>query len=112
MSNYGDDILRILSQVPEGLPVRKIVRHVYNAHHTLFAEVSLDDVRRDVTRYLASRARAQSSPIEHGERWGVYRLNPNSDVFRTLRLQFSDEAETPEPLHPLATMPSPSLFDE
>lgn len=94
--NYSADILNILLQAPEGLSVRKIVRHVYNAHNTLFETVELEDVKRYVTQYLASRSKTSTSPIEHTGQRGVYRLNPLSSESRELMLQFQEEKEGDE----------------
>lgn len=92
-------------KAPEGLPVRKIVRHVYNAHNTLFGTVDLEDVKRYVTQYLASRSKTPSSPIERTDKRGVYRLNPNSNAAVELMLQFSEQTEETQ-------LPAVSCADE
>lgn len=112
VSDFSADILRILSLVPDGLSVRKIVRHVYNAHNTLFASVPLDEVQRQVSQYLLSRSRSAASPIEHAKERGVYRLNPRSEAYHALRLQFKDEEQAmPETTPREASDTCPSLFD-
>ena len=97
MIDYSKDIIDILARVPAGLSIRKIVRHVYNAHNSLFETVPLEEVKRDVTQYLTSRAKTASSPIEHAETWGVYRLKADYLAARQLELNFlNQEAETKE----------------
>lgn len=97
--DYSQDIIDILLRAPEGLSIRKIVRHVYNAHTTLFESADLDEVKRFVTQYLTSRSKTLSSPIEHTGARGVYRLNPNSQESRHLMLDFKafEESEEEEP---------------
>lgn len=93
LSDYGKDIIELLLRAPEGLSIRKIVRHVYNAHNTLFETVSLDDVKREVKQYLTYRSKLPSSPIVHSGERGIYKLNPNSQESQQLMLQFKDESE-------------------
>lgn len=91
MADYGKDIINILLQAPQGLSVRKIVRHVYNAHNTFFEHVELEDVRRDVTAYLQRKSKTASSLIERTDTRGVYRLNLESADAQELSLKFTDE---------------------
>ena len=74
MPHYTTDILHVLAQVPEGLPIRAIVKYVYNRHNTLFANEDIDIVKRRVTNYLVACSRSRKSPIVHGEQRGVYKL--------------------------------------
>lgn len=78
---------------PEGLSIRKIVRHVYNAHNSLFETADLEEIKRSVTQYLVSRSKTPSSPIEHTGERGVYRLNPRSEESKELMLMFTDQEE-------------------
>lgn len=75
LKDYSKDIIDILSQVPQGLPIRAVVKHIYNAHNTFFETVDIDDVKKKVTNYLTSHAKSRKSPIEKGDRWGVYRVD-------------------------------------
>lgn len=93
LADYSKDIIDILLRAPEGLSIRKIVRHVYNAHNTLFETVPLDDIKRDVTQFLTYRSKSASSQIERTGVRGVYRLNPDSEVSQQLMLQFKEEEE-------------------
>lgn len=94
--DYSKDIIDILLKAPEGLSVKKIVRHVYNAHNSLFESVDLDDVKRFVTQYLTTRSKSMTSPIEHTGERGIYRLNERSPESRELMLQFKDDNEIEE----------------
>lgn len=94
MADYSKEIVDLLLRVPEGLPVRKIVRHIYNAHNTFFDTIPIEDVNRDVVSYLKRRSKTPESPIEHAGTRGVYRLNPNSGESRQLMLQFKEQEES------------------
>lgn len=93
LADYSKDITNLLLRFPEGLPLRKIVRHVYNVHNTFFDAISLEDVSRDVASYLQRRSKTLESPIEHAGTRGFYRLNPNSGESRQLMLQFKEQQE-------------------
>lgn len=83
---------------PDGLSIRKIVRHVYNAHNSLFETVDLEEVKRSVTQYLVNRSKTSNSPIEHTGERGIYRLNPRSEESQELMLMFRDhDDELSEP---------------
>lgn len=109
--DYSKDIIDVLMRAPEGLTIRKIVRHVYNAHNTLFESADLEDVKRSVTMYLTTRSKTKSSPIQHTGQWGAYRLNPNSDFFRQMSLQFSDEEEEEQYPSSATTLNTPQELD-
>lgn len=88
--DYGKDIIQILMAVPDGLSIRKIVRHVYNAHNSLFETVDLEEVKRSVTQYLASNSKKKGSPIEHTGERGVYRINMRALPLEESMLEFKD----------------------
>lgn len=88
-----DDILKILAEAgSEGLRVRKIVLHVYNAQNNLFQTASLEEVKRGVLSFLKQNSRYPQDLLQHCS-WGVYRLNPNSPKARQVRLSFSPVEE-------------------
>lgn len=88
MTDYITDIIEILQKAPEGLPIRVIVRHVYNKNNTLFSSVSLDDVKHSVTVSLTRCAQRRDSGIQRTEQRGVYRLTPQR--YQELTLDFAD----------------------
>lgn len=92
---------------PDGLSIRKIVRHVYNAHNSLFETVDLEEVKRSVTQYLVSRSKTPNSPIEHTGERGVYRLNPRSEESQELMLMFREHED--EPMEPSMQQQDTSL---
>lgn len=96
MADYSRDIIQLLLHAPEGLQIRKIVRHVYNAHNTFFETVDLEDVKNEVTRYLLKKSKDANSPIVRTEERGVYKLNLESQESQQLMLQFSDYEEEPQ----------------
>lgn len=91
--DYSKDIIDILLKAPQGLSVRKIVRHVYNAHNSLFESADIEDIKRFVGQYLSARSKTSKSPIEHAEERGVYRLNLQSQESQQLMLHFRDDAQ-------------------
>jgi len=92
--NREKEILRVLAEVgTDGLVVRKISRHVYNACNSFFNPISFDDVNAYVTGYLARNSRNPNSIIEKTNIRGVYRLNLASKETQQLMLEFSDKKE-------------------
>lgn len=109
--DYSKDIIDVLLRAPKGLTIRKIVRHVYNAHTTLFESADLEEVKRSVTAYLTTRSKTKSSPILHTDQRGTYKLNPNSDLFKQMSLQFSDEEEGEQEPSSATTLNTPQELD-
>ncbi len=90
---YEKDIFNVLSEAGDsGLSARKIARHVFNVNNSFFNDVSEDDVRLTVRRYLYSHSRKPGDMIEQVGH-GVYRLNARSQVTMELFLQFEDDEE-------------------
>lgn len=112
--DYTKDIIDILLRAPEGLSARKIVRHVYNAHNTLFESVDFESVKRDVIAELQRRSKSETSLIERGETRGVYRLNLKSQETQQLKLQFdfTDDNLPPETQTDVTMDLSLSLFGD
>ena len=90
MTDYSQDIIDILLHAPDGLPVRKIVRHVYNKHNTLFSTIPIEDIRRDVSATLSQSTRKRNSCFERAGRRGYYKINIKR--VEELCLNFSDDA--------------------
>jgi len=90
--NREKEILRILAEAgTDGLVVRKISRHVYNACNSFFNPISFDEVNAYVTGYLARNSRNPNSIIEKTNTRGVYRLDFGSSEIQQLMLEFSDK---------------------
>lgn len=85
-----------MAKVPDGLSIRKIVRHVYNAHNSLFDTVDLEEVKRSVTMYLTAKSKMPSSFIEKTDQRGVYRLKPNYRSNMELQFEFKDCTKEPD----------------
>ncbi|MCI6473791.1 MAG: hypothetical protein MSA31_09085 [Bacteroidales bacterium] len=94
MADYTQDIIDILLHAPDGLPVRKIVRHVYNKHNTLFSSTPIEDIRRDVSATLLQSTRRHNSCLERAGRRGYYRISRNRVT--ELSLQFSEDVTEPD----------------
>ena len=58
MADYSKDIINVLEQFPEGLPIRAIAKYV----------------KKNVTNFLVSRSRSRNSSIVRTEKRGVYKL--------------------------------------
>lgn len=110
--DYGNDILRLLQDVPDGLSIRKIVRHVYNSHNSLFQTVDLEEVKRNVTQYVISRSKTKASPIEHTGRRGVYRINPyyRSNVMHELAFKDHEYEEASDEREKIVAEDTPDMF--
>lgn len=92
--NLQQEILRVLLEAgPEGLPVKKISRHVYNACNNLFNHVDYADVHQRVVQYLSKASKSPYSAICHGQRRGWYQLNPGAKETHHLMLEFQEEQE-------------------
>ncbi len=74
MADYSKDIINVLEQFPEGLPIRAIAKYVYNKKNSFFDKVDLEEVKKNVTNFLVSRSRSRNSSIVRTEKRGVYKL--------------------------------------
>ena len=92
MQIYNNEILKVLAEAGnDGLSVKKIARHVHNAHNTLFSNVSFDEVYAYVGQYLKRNSKCADSIIERTDLRGVYRINLRNEHSQQLMLQFQDE---------------------
>lgn len=96
--DYGQDIINILAEAGDnGLSPKKITKHVYNVHNTLFSEVPYEDVYKAVYSYLQKCCRQKGQPLIVSERRGRYRLNKKSQRYHQLMIDFSaGREEAPE----------------
>lgn len=101
------DILRVLIEAgTDGLQVRKIARHVYNASNTFFSDVSFESVYISVSQYL-NRESKRRNPLVVKVSRGVYAANLlSAEVQRVCRM-LNDEipddgtsSHTDEPMFP------------
>jgi hypothetical protein len=107
---YDDKILRFLTEAgSDGLSVRKLARHVFNASNTLFETVDFEEVHRYVQTFLLRNSRSSDSLVENVGKRGIYRLNPRSARSQQLMLMFSEEEEPEEAPKPAVDL-SLSLF--
>lgn len=98
--SYEKDIFTVLKEAGDaGLTVRKIARHIFNAHNSFFETASKEEIRGAVQRYLTNHSKRQNDTIEKVG-WGTYRLNRKSKVTKELMLKFSNDApdEQPKPV--------------
>ena len=109
--DYQGEIVRILSEAgADGLSVKKISRHVYNASNTFFETIDFEEVHRFVSNWLFRKSR-QSSPIVEKTSRGVYRLLPHSAVLTQLKFAFDNET-TADNEKPVQQDLSLCMFDD
>lgn len=91
--NYDQQILHVLMEAgPQGLSVKKIARHVFNAQNSFFSDVDYEAVHIAVRQYLqrqSSRRNGLVARVSHG----VYQLNTHTDEARQLLLEFEKDEE-------------------
>ena len=94
MSHIHDleaDILQVLAEAgTEGLSVRKVARHVYNARHTMFDDLDYGSLHASVSRYLRYHADSKKSIIIHSAKRGHYTLDPKKPLVTQLKINFED----------------------
>lgn len=81
----GDTIIKVLDEAGDkGLPISKIVRHVYNSSNNLFDKIDMKDVRSAVIKFLHEHSRNTffGEPLftKIGSR-GFYRINRKSPFY-------------------------------
>lgn len=109
LMSYEKDIFTVLREAgPAGLSVKKIARHVFNAHNGLFESASESEISGAVQRYLAYHSKRPKDTIEKVSR-GRYRLNMKSRCTKELMLKFSDDDCDNRPSQPVKDQ-SLSLF--
>lgn len=79
MEYYDAVIITLKEANPKtGLPLRSIVRHVYNMTCCdMFSEGSYEDVRKIVTRIVHKDSKAKDGVIEKSNKRGYYKINKN-----------------------------------
>lgn len=96
--NYEQLILQILAEAgQDGLSVKKIARHVYNATNGFFSEEAYEDVRVRVRQYLQRQSTRKDGFIRRLSH-GVYQLDFQTKEASQLMLQFKEDRN--EPVHP------------
>ncbi len=92
-----------------GLSVKKIARHVFNASNNFFEELDFQEVHNAVQQYLTRNSKNRDSLIEKVGPRGIYRLNTNSPISQQLMFDFfQEEEELQKPTEDLSL----SLFDD
>lgn len=83
-ANYDRLIVKVLLEAGNnGLTVRKITRHVYNAVNGLFEEADMEAVHRSVRVFLHRHSQGEKAALERPKR-GTYSLNCNTEAGRML----------------------------
>lgn len=74
--NYDDEIIRILLEAGvEGISIRKIARHVYNACNSLFEPEDYESVHGYVAKFLTKKSRDSKSAVIRAKIRGRYCLD-------------------------------------
>ena len=111
MVNYDREILRVLVEAgSEGLPVRKISRHVHHACNSFFDEIDFDELHHYVSQFLLRNSKNPESLIEKTDR-GVYHLNMKNTQTQQLMLEFKEQPQEEPTEAPVKDL-SLGLFDE
>lgn len=85
------DLVVILSEAgAEGLPLKKIVKHVYNLENSLFNPLNYDDIQKKVTAYLRRRSLRASDMFLKPCR-GRYSLNFNNARIKVILADIDNE---------------------
>ena len=87
--DYDKKIITVLTEAgDEGLSIKKITRHVYNASNSFFDTVDIDDVHRYVSLFLKRNSKNNESFIEKSTKRGIYHINNKSKEFKQLMLEY------------------------
>ena len=98
-NNHDNSIIKVLAEAGEnGISVKKLARHVFNASHSFFEPVTFDDVYRYVQLFVRRNSKGSEALLVGGGHRGHYRLNPNSAQSQQLLLMFCDDEEDKEPV--------------
>ena len=107
--DYHQEILRILIEADcEGLSVKKIVNHVYNACNSLFAPIAYDSVYKAVVQDLITHAKKPNSLIVRTAKRGTYRINTENPLL----LQFKEHNEKERNMEEINKEMPLNLFEE
>lgn len=83
-TNYDRLIVKVLLEAGDnGLTVRKITRHVYNAVNGLFEEADMEAVHREVRLFLRRYSQGDGAALVRPKR-GTYSLNCDTGAGRML----------------------------
>ncbi len=84
MAHYTEHIVRILYEAgDDGLRLRLLSRHVFNAVNSFFEPVERDEVHKEVAVFVPAHAKGRH-PLFLKCSHGVYRLNRHSDEVRKM----------------------------
>ena len=110
--DYHQEILRILIEADcEGLSVKKIVNHVYNACNSLFAPIAYDSVYKAVVQDLITHAKKPNSLIMRTAKRGTYRITENP-LSNQLLLQFKEHNEEERNMEEIKKEMPLNLFED
>ncbi len=94
MNNYEQDIIRILEEAGKnGLPVKKIAKHVYNMRNGLFNPVSYEEVYKDILAYINKNNKSKRPLLKKTGKWGYYSLSDYTEAARLQTFNFDAVAE-------------------
>ncbi len=109
---YEKEIVDVLAKAGNnGLSVKKIARHVFNASNSFFEVLDFSEVHQQVQRCLLRNSKKKGSLFIRMKKRGAYRLNPQAVKFELFQSPLSSEKEKEEETR-YDTDQSLSLFDE
>lgn len=110
---YEQDILGLLCEAGDnGLSIKKLAKHVYNMHNTLFESVDFESVYNAVVAFVNKDKRSRTPLLRKTDKWGHYALAYSDNKYSQLMFDFSDvEEEEEDDDAKYVTDKSLSLFD-
>lgn len=90
--DYEREILKVLYESGrQGLSVKKISVHVFNAQNSLFSSSSYEEVRKKVAAFLHRNSGKKHSPVKRTSVRGRYCINLKAQAPQTqMSLRFDD----------------------
>ncbi|MDR0186814.1 hypothetical protein FIN92_09620 [Prevotella brunnea] len=96
MERYKEEVIRVLIEAgANGLPVRKISCHVFNACNSFFFPISPDDVHLYVRSYLYRTSLIPNSEVIRIKR-GRYKINPQNIMVKLAKQSLLNKLEVAE----------------
>ena len=77
----------------DGLPLKRIVRNVFNITNSFFIQLNEEDVYSDVASYLRTNSKKAGAPVKKLDKRGWYGINYSSVQVQQLLFDFENQIE-------------------
>ena len=92
---YEKEILVVLREAgTNGLPLKRIVRNVFNIANSFFYQLNEEDVYTDVAAYLRTNSRKRGALVKKMDKRGWYSINYSSIQVQQLLFDFGNQEES------------------